>query len=177
MGLALAHGVVTAAGGAILVESAPQQGSVFEVFLPRLGSGATLAPSPAPAGERPARVLLVDDEDHICRVGRHMLESLGYEVVTHTSARAALAVLRDASEPLDCVITDLAMPEMTGLELAALALAARPGLFVVVATGHQGLVGREVLSEFGVSELLAKPYRKSDLARVLATRPLRASGL
>ena len=96
-----------------MVESRPGEGSVFSVFFPRL---AAKAPSGS-AGEEVVptgheRVLFVDDEELLVELGREMLEELGYQVVAHTSSRAALARFRLDPTQFDVIITDRTVPEM-----------------------------------------------------------------
>jgi signal transduction histidine kinase len=168
MGLALVHGIVTGAGGAVGVESEPGRGAVFEVYLPRTDAQIEEPQAQVPASSpRLGRVLFVDDEEQICRVGRQMIESLGYEVIVRSSPRAASEMLRSAALPFDCLVTDLAMSEMDGLELARAARGACPGIRIVLTTAYKERLDAEGLAAAGIAEVLTKPYRKSDLARVL----------
>jgi signal transduction histidine kinase/ActR/RegA family two-component response regulator len=169
MGLALVHGVVTGAGGAVLVESSLGHGSTFRVYLPRGEVGVTDAARQhvAPAGQG-RRVLFVDDEEHVCQAARQMLAALGFDPTTATSGREGIE--RFVAEPtvFDVVITDLSMPEVSGLEVVAAVRAARPGVPVILSTAHPDRLTRERALEVGFAEVLLKPYRKSALARVLA---------
>ena len=176
MGLALVHGIVTAYGGAIRLESAPGKGSSFEVLLPlvELESAGSELPSHAPGaprvlapGARRGRILFVDDEERICQVGAQMLDSLGYDVTTHLSGRAAIEELRSSPGQYDALVTDLLMPDMDGRALSREALAVHPELPIVLTTGQREQPTPEQLDAEGIDALLVKPYRKSDLARVL----------
>jgi signal transduction histidine kinase len=138
LGLATVHGIVAQSGGHIRAESRAGQGATFTLHFPR-------AAAPAPAsGEtdggradrpRPARILVVDDEDVVRVIVSRTLELEGYTVLQADSGRAALACLaREA--PVDLVVSDVIMPEMAGHELAARLAAGHPGLPVIWMSGY-----------------------------------------
>ena len=102
------------------------------------------------------RILFVDDEPLLTRLGSEFLRKLGYESVTATCPVDALAKFRESH--FDAVITDLTMPRMSGIELARELQLLRPNLPVVLTTAfHQKLEGKHP-SELGFSYLLLKPY-------------------
>ncbi len=117
LGLSICHGIVTGLGGAIRVQTRPGEGSTFQVLLPTAtpGPGAGAAVEAVPRAEVHGRILVVDDDAMVGRaVGRIL--SLDHQVVSLTSARAALSrLLEDGS--FDVILCDLMMPEMTGMEL------------------------------------------------------------
>ena len=119
LGLSIVHGIVTRLGGAIGVESAPGKGTTFRVWLPISGEGAEVEPATAkaelPKTQRRGRVLVVDDEPMIGTSIRRTLSS-EHDVVSVTRAAEALERL-SAGERFDVVISDLMMPEMTGMDL------------------------------------------------------------
>lgn len=118
----------------------------------------------APGAPAAWRVLVVDDEPGLCELASLWLESLGCEVVTADSAAQALEQLRLA--PFDVLFSDVVMPgSMDGVDLAREAQRCWPHLKLILATGYSW---RDIGAlDFSV-ELLNKPYRKADLARVLA---------
>ncbi|MFL5272914.1 MAG: PocR ligand-binding domain-containing protein [Anaeromyxobacteraceae bacterium] len=139
LGLSICRNIVTALGGEISVESAPRQGTVVRVVLPAAPGDADAAPGPKPAAEpalaRRGRVLVVDDEPSICATLRRVLAS-EHDVVALTSAREA----RDRiarGERFDVVLSDLIMPDMTGMQLHAevAALAPEQAARMVLLTG------------------------------------------
>jgi PAS domain S-box-containing protein len=117
LGLSICHGIVTSLGGRIEAESALGRGSAFRVTLPVARGGEKSQPATEPAAEsRRGRILLVEDDPLVARAVRRTL-SRHHDVVFVESGRAALQAI--AREKFDLVISDLMMPEMTGMELHA----------------------------------------------------------
>jgi two-component system, cell cycle sensor histidine kinase and response regulator CckA len=180
MGLALVHGIVTSHGGAVTVASAVGQGTTFTVYLPRCtDKESTTAPqegapaAPAPGGA--ARVLFVDDEVALARLGEAMLQQLGYEVVACTSSAEALAVFCAAPQRFDLVMTDHTMPSLTGAELAQVVRRLRPDVPIILCTGFSADLHTARARDLGIDAVLLKPLAMQDLAQtlqqVLAVRP------
>ena len=124
LGLATVYGIVTQAGGSIFVESAVGMGTQFTVFLPAKATVEEQSPSmlgaaaPRHAPSSGARVLLVEDDEHV-RVATHrMLVAAGYVVTDAVDGRAALKAYDGADPRIDVIVTDMSMPEMNGRELA-----------------------------------------------------------
>ena len=169
LGLSLVHGIVADLGGGIEVASTPGEGSAFTIHLPWHGDVAppVEVDEPAPSGQGQT-VLLVDDEQALVLLGEEMIAGLGYETIGFTSGRAALQRLREAPQRFDLVLTDEAMAEMTGSELAQAVRAIRADLPIVLMSGR---VTPELLRrarDAGVAEVLAKPLVARDIARSLA---------
>jgi len=113
----------------------------------------------SPGAERPIRT----DEEWRAALGRRVLESAGFEVTTHTSSLQALEEFRSNPNQFDLLITDNTMPHMTGLELVAKVLAARPEIPVLMVSGIGESMSVEALKKCGVTRLLSKPYQSTDL--------------
>ncbi|HEX6012776.1 MAG TPA: ATP-binding protein [Geminicoccaceae bacterium] len=171
LGLASVHGIVADHGGALHVESMPGRGSTFAAYVPRALADACPAPAEAPA--EPPRgqggvIMVVDDERALVLLGEEMLAALGYEPVGYESAAGALAAFRREPNRFDLVLSDEDMAELTGTQLAAAIHAIRPGVPVILMTGHADAVGHAVHRQAGVRELLRKPLRAGDLATSIA---------
>ncbi|HYF53559.1 MAG TPA: ATP-binding protein [Salinarimonas sp.] len=164
LGLSMIHGFAVQSGGALRLSSAPGRGTTVELLLPRSEGAAAREPAPAPAGRprRCATILLVDDDALVLAGTAAMLEDLGHRVVEAATGEAALARL--AADPdLDLVITDHAMPGMTGLELAERLRAGWPRLPILLASGHAELPERAGLS----LARIAKPFGRDELAEAV----------
>jgi CheY-like chemotaxis protein len=168
MGLAVVYGIVKGLQGAISVESEPGVGSTFRVFFPKIKpdvkSESTKLES-SPRGNE--RVLFIDDEDILAELGQRRLERLGYTVTALTDATEALEIFSRDPSKLDLVITDQAMPKLTGLHLARKLLKIRPDISIILCTGHSDTVSLEQAKEAGIREFLMKPVTKEELAAVV----------
>jgi CheY-like chemotaxis protein len=170
LGLSLVHGIVTDLGGGIAVDSRIGAGSRFAVYLPTCTTVAPPAAAELGEAERGHAevVLLVDDEEPLVRLGEEALAELGYEPVGFTSSAAALAALRAEPQRFDVLLTDEAMPGLTGTELVREARALRPDLPVVLASGYVTPALLQRARAAGVAEVLSKPLAAAELARALA---------
>ena len=167
LGLSMIDGLVAQSGGAMRITSRPELGTTVELWLPVSEAAAIERPrptsAPSAAGIRCCRVLVVDDDPIVLSGTAAMLEDLGHVACEAESAQEALELLR--SEPsLDLVITDHAMPGMTGTELAVRIRRDWPELPIVIATGYTDLPAE---AELGLPRL-SKPYRQQELADLVA---------
>jgi PAS domain S-box-containing protein len=169
LGLSLVHGIVTDLGGGIDIESRVGAGSTFTVYMPWHGAVAAPAPVaesiPPGAGET---ILLVDDEETLVRLGEEMIAQLGYEPVGFTSSVAALQTFRATPERFNAVLSDEAMPDMTGSELALEIRKIRPDIPIVLMSGYVTTALSSRARDAGVVEVLNKPLVARDIARSLA---------
>jgi PAS domain S-box-containing protein len=170
LGLSVVHGIIHQHDGIILVDSRPGHGTTFQVFLPASTPAESPGPEPAVAPRRGAgeRIMLVDDEEIVGRVGAGILTRLNYHVVSFNSPHEALAALALHPADFDLVVTDLTMPSMTGLALAAEVLHLRPGLPVILCTGFSGAIDAGDLARAHVRSLVQKPFTVEQLARAVA---------
>ncbi|AWN42638.1 MHYT domain-containing protein [Methylobacterium durans] len=145
LGLSMVHGLAEQSGGRLVLSSEKGKGTTAEIWLPLAEEGASTA-RPADATESEAtasaykslRVLVVDDDALVLANTAEMLEDLGHTVVQAASGREALNALRHRRD-VDLIITDHAMPEMTGVQLAAAIRADRPDLPIILASGYTDL--------------------------------------
>jgi PAS domain S-box-containing protein len=170
LGLSLVHGIVTDLGGAIDVKSAIAVGTSFEVWLPvttEVGKPAVGAVRELPCG-RGETVMIVDDEPALVALAEEMLAGLGYEPVGFESSRVALQVFLTDPGRFDLVLTDEAMPELVGTELAREIRLFRPDIPIILMSGHGGAPLVHRAAAIGVKEVLHKPLQRADLAESLA---------
>jgi PAS domain S-box-containing protein len=169
LGLPMVHGLAEHSGGQLILRSRKGQGTTAELWLPVAKKAEKAAEAEAPA-QVPAKehrrliVLVVDDDSLVLTNMAAMLDDLGHKVFEASSAREALAVLRRESG-IQLVITDQAMPHMTGLQLIEEIKDNWPNLPVILATGFAELPpGTDVLQI-----TLAKPFLQRDLASAVET--------
>jgi signal transduction histidine kinase len=176
LGLSVAHGIIKEHDGTITVHSQVGKGTTFAIYLPALSSAQALvddalADVPLGHGEH---VLFVDDESALCTAAKHLLTRLGYHPHVFQDSEAAWQAFQAEPGTFDVLLTDLTMPQRTGLELAADVLRLRPTLPVILASGYSVTLTPSMLEEQGIRELLYKPleYRAlaGSLARVLPRR-------
>lgn len=168
LGLAIVRGVVEDHEGAVEVESVYGEGTLFRIFLPLVAGQATATAVNKEFG-RPGceRILLVDDENTVVVLGKQVLESLGYQVTSRASAVTALELVRQNPQEIDLLITDLTMPEMSGLALAEAVLELAPELPIMLCTGYLKEDTRQQASEAGIRVVMPKPYTMSELNRAI----------
>jgi CheY-like chemotaxis protein/two-component sensor histidine kinase len=169
LGLSLVHGIVTDLGGAIDVASTPGAGAAFTVWLPAAGRVTALPASQAtiPRGDG-QRILLVDDEVPLVRLGEEMLAALGYEAAGYTSSVDALAAFAAEPQGFDAVLSDETMPLLPGSEMARQMRRIRADIPIVLMSGYVGPNIAALARQAEVDELLPKPLVSRDIARTLA---------
>jgi PAS domain S-box-containing protein len=168
LGLSVVHGIVENHGGYLAVESAPGKGSSFYVYLPKSRDDMlSKNDDDLPIAEGKERILLVDDEDILVELNKQRLGRLGYDVVATTSSAEALDAFRREPDMFDLVITDLTMPGMTGIDLAADLLKIRPTVPIILCTGHSETISPEQARDAGIKAYLLKPSNKSEMAKAI----------
>ncbi|HEY0028301.1 MAG TPA: response regulator [Allosphingosinicella sp.] len=166
LGLSMVHGLAAQSGGALLLTSAPGEGTRAEIWLPAtsdaLDAEAIDDSQPAPAS-KPSLILLVDDEEGARASTAEMLRDLGHEVVEAGSGAAAMQLVRGGLQPA-LVITDYLMPGMTGTDVAAEVLESGLACPILLITGYAQITGHQAAD----LPLLTKPFRQAELARRIA---------
>jgi PAS domain S-box-containing protein len=179
LGLSMVHGMTQQSGGKLVLKSAKDEGTTAELWFPVAATGAGHGPDQAafrPTDARAGRlvILAVDDDALVLFNTVAMLEDLGHTALEATSAKAALETIRREGR-IDLVITDQAMPNMSGSDLAAAIRSERPELPIILATGFAELPP----DADKTLPTLSKPFRQHQLADVIAktVTPAAACGL
>jgi two-component system, cell cycle sensor histidine kinase and response regulator CckA len=169
LGLTMVQKIVKEAQGFISVSSIPGQGSDFSLYFPAV-SGERRQPMGSSAAQMLAgrgRVLVVDDEPRVLQFLEKGLTRLGYEVLTAESGRRACEIYSRKSADINCVLLDLIMPGLSGLETYARLKDINPDVRVILSSGYSsGRIRREA-SEAGSPEFLEKPFTLEELSQVL----------
>jgi two-component system, cell cycle sensor histidine kinase and response regulator CckA len=168
LGLATAYGSVAQSGGFMRVKSELGLGTTMTALLPRSASVSIAAPAPdtiqGAAGTE--RVLVVEDEPAVRRYVSDALSRFGYQTVVAETPTEALELVARAAPTFNLLLTDVVLPEMSGMHLAQRATKLRPGLRVVFMSGHiDPRSGHAALPAGAV--LLRKPFPPDELARVV----------
>lgn len=168
MGLSVVHGIVENHGGIISVSSEPGKGATFNVYLPVFIDETMIAvDSEKSLPEGSERILLVDDELPVVETGKHVLETLGYDVTTRTSSVEALELFKVKPDSFDLVITDMTMPNMTGDKLAKELLNIRPDIPIIICTGYSSLINKEKAQDMGIRAYIMKPMLTHEIAKTI----------
>jgi PAS domain S-box-containing protein len=175
LGLSMVHGFAQQSGGRLDILSSPGTGTTVEIWLPA-AQAPRVATVTANQEESPAmgglRILCVDDDALVLMSTVDMLEEMGHQTVSTSSGQAALSVLEEDNASFDLLLTDQAMPGMSGLQLAAKVRQSHPPLSIIVATGYSELRENTELN----LPVLRKPFTQADLARAIASATA-ASGM
>jgi len=169
MGLATIHGIILNVGGNIQVNSEAGKGTEFNIYLPVVQRSfeqqETQATEPIQGGTE--KILLVDDEDAIASMEEQMLARLGYSVVSRTSSVEALEAFRANPGKFDLVITDMAMPNMSGDKLASELIKIRSDIPILLCTGFSERMPVEKAEQMGIKGFLMKPIVRADLSNMI----------
>ncbi|MGA2562736.1 MAG: ATP-binding protein [Steroidobacteraceae bacterium] len=170
LGLSLVHGIVAEFGGVIDVTTKVGEGTRFEIWLPlsgEIGTSTADAVQELPRGHGET-VLVVDDEAPLVELATETLAELGYKAVGFESSAAALRAFRTEPGRFDLILTDEAMPDLVGTELAREIRQIRPSVPIILMSGHGGTQMKEIAADIGVNDVLRKPLQSRDLAESLA---------
>jgi GAF domain-containing protein/ActR/RegA family two-component response regulator/anti-sigma regulatory factor (Ser/Thr protein kinase) len=169
LGLSMTYGILSRHGARIAVESEEGRGSTFRITFARGEAREPAAPQPVDepvAAVESLRCLVVDDERAVATVLGDVLEASGHRVVVLTDGAEAIA--RVQREPFDVVFTDLAMPRVSGWDVAHAVKASAPGVPVFLVTGFGVELSAAERRTHGVAEVFSKPLRIEDITRAVA---------
>lgn len=165
LGLSVVHGIVRSHGGAVQVQSEPNHGARFDIWLP------VVEPEHAEPDAQPlapvlgtGQIMFVDDEEMLTSMFKRALELCGYRVETFNNSTDALQAFESRPESFDLVVTDLAMPKLRGDDLAARIKAIRKDVRVLLCTGNDAGLNPAVISPACVDQVLRKPLSIEQMA-------------
>jgi PAS domain S-box-containing protein len=173
LGLAVVHGIVIGAGGAITVTSDAGRGSTFTLWLP-LAAASDIAPPPVAipvaAMGRGERILYVDDDEAITFLIERVLARSGYRITCCDDPRAALRLFTDKSGEFDVVVTDLTMPAMSGFDLIRELRKIRSDVPIIMTSGYVSDEQQARASALGIGRIILKPNTVDELGHELRVR-------
>jgi signal transduction histidine kinase len=165
LGLSQVLGFATQSGGGVRVDSEPGRGTTARIYLPHAEASSAEFPFTETGSRGPghihATILLVDDDNAVREVTAALLREIGYAVMEAGSGGAALDLLDREAKKINLVIIDLAMPGMSGADVARLVQAKRPGLPVLFVTGF---ADRAALAGVSDAQIIGKPFINDELA-------------
>ena len=167
LGLSIVYGIVKQNGGEVRVYSEPGHGATFKIYLPAIEGAAEEARVEVSRRTASATgtILLVEDEDQVRKLAHTILKKQGYEVLVAAGGAEAEKLLQEHPGGIDLLLTDVVMPGMGGVELAARIMAARPGIKVLYMSGYtdSGIVQQGFLRED--TPYIQKPFTSAGLGR------------
>ena len=173
LGLSATLGIVRGHKGAIKIYSEVGKGTTFKVLFPASESPVHRAALPEEEGvagtwHGEGTILIVDDEETICAMGRQMVEYMGFTALTAADGREALEVFREHSAEIVCVLLDLTMPHMDGEETFRELRRMQPNVKVILCSGYNSQTATQNFTGKGLAGFIQKPYRMALLKETLA---------
>ena len=178
LGLAVVYGIIREHDGFIKVESHPNRGTTFRVYLPIASPqhqpSAAGKPDPAPEPTSPnfqaqkKKIMLIDDEPQLLEILRTYLEQLGYEIETFDHPEKASSRFREGGEEFSLVITDQSMPKILGTTLSREFKQLRPNCPIILCSGYRAELGELDLEAAGIDTFLSKPIELQKVAETIA---------
>jgi CheY-like chemotaxis protein len=173
LGMSAVLGIVRSHKGALKIFSEVDEGTTFKVLFPanELPDNCIAVRSKAEAGEKDwlvsGTVLIADDEEAVCAVGKQMLGRMGFSVLTATNGREALKMFREHADEIICVLLDLTMPHMDGVEAFRAMRHLHPGVTVILCSGHNEQDATQRFAGQGLAGFIQKPYDTAVLRKKL----------
>ncbi len=166
LGLATIHEILRRLGGQITVQSQLGVGTTFALYFPHAGHSCLTVERPrCEPVSRPGTgtILVVEDHQEVRDLLRRALQNNGYQVLEAARAEEALAIGRQAADSIQMLISDLVLPDGSGVQVARLIQALRPEIQVLFLTGYSAIPVLPPGEDFAGAKVLCKPFRPSDL--------------
>ena len=168
LGLSAAHGIIMSHGGGIAVTSEPGMGATFDIYLPMVSTKhSPVRKSEEVACKGGEKILYIDDEESIVKVVSRGLAKYGYDVTGCVDPAEALMLFKSDPSSFDLVITDLAMPKISGEQVISEVRAIRESLPIILITGYSQDVHLERLAKLGINRQIIKPVSAKDIASAI----------
>ena len=161
LGLSIVHGIVKSHGGHISLNTEPGTGTEFEVFLPAIEEEETTTEHVTIQASGNETLLLVEDDTNVLEIAQKMLENQGYKVITASDGTEGLKYYHQNKNEIDLIISDIVMPQLSGLDMCREIAAVNPNARVLLISGYNTT---ENLQDIGVVVgFLPKPFELSRL--------------
>jgi CheY-like chemotaxis protein len=170
LGLAVVHGIIKEHQGAIRVTSEPGKGATFNIFLPLIKESTNSVQPKEDNGNFQTgeeKILVVDDEPSIAMLEKQMLERLGYKVSSFHNSIEALNTFKAKPEFFDLVISDMSMPEFSGIRLAKKLRKIRPDIPIIICSGLSCEMNTQHIESIKINGFLVKPVTRTELAKTI----------
>ena len=170
LGLATIYGIVRQAGGHIWLYSEPDHGTTFKLYFPRVDAERSQGARPdvTPTSLGAGTVLVAEDEAAVRDMTKTMLERAGYRVLAVADGAAAMAKIGAMDDPIDVLVTDVVMPNMSGIELAERVIDLHPRVGIVLLSGYTAeTLNLERITGRGAT-FVAKPVSAKELLRAIS---------
>jgi CheY-like chemotaxis protein len=169
LGLSVVWGTIKEHHGAILVSSQPGAGTTFDLYFPLVDRDASDRPSPeTPIARGRGRILVIDDEELVRSATTLLLEDLGYQVVSVADGQSGVDLFTAEHDRLTAVLLDVVMPRMGGRDAFLAMHTIDPAVPIIMSSGFTRDVAVRDLREQGLFAFIAKPFRKQELAELMA---------
>lgn len=169
LGLAVVYGIVKEHKGDIKVFSEIGKGSTFDIYLPLIEKPQLTEPikydEEIKGGNE--HILLVDDVEAVINLEKQALNRMGYKVTSRLHSIEALEAFRVNPDSFDLVITDMNMPNMTGIQLAEALLSIRSDIPIVICTGFSEWIDKKKAENLGIKDFLMKPIVRAEIAKTV----------
>lgn len=168
LGLAVVHGIVKESGGDISVYSEPGRGTDIQIYIPVIESkGGKKIESTGPIPGGTEKILLVDDEETVATMEKQMLQHLGYDVTVRTGSIDALEAFKANPDKYNIIVTDMAMPNMSGVQLARQIRNIKATIPIVICTGFSDQISDEKCQALDIQGYIMKPVVIRELAEIV----------